>query len=81
MMSGLKIKFLIQVLLLLKLPSCLIMSYVEWAKEYGTAWHRSKSRKAGQNSFCSYMMNKKWTLEEEFNNHLLRFQQVALSMQ
>ena len=25
------------------------------------------------------MMNKKWTLEEEFNNHMLRFQQVTVS--
>ena len=42
-------------------------------------WHRSKDRKGGRNPFTSYMMNKKWTLEEEFNNHMLRFQQVTLS--
>ena len=24
-------------------------------------------------------MNKKWTLEEEFNNHMLRFQQVTVT--
>ena len=54
---------------------------LEWAKDYGTAWYRSKSRKAGHNPFSSYMMNKKWTLEEEFNNHLLRFQQVTVSVQ
>ena len=28
----------------------------------------------------SFMMNKKWTLEEEFNNHMLRFQQVKCSL-
>ena len=39
-------------------------------------WHRSKDRKGGRNPFASYMMSKKWTLEEEFNNHMLRFQQV-----
>ena len=42
-------------------------------------WYRSKDRRAGENPFGSYMMNKKWTLEEEFNNHMLRFQQVTAS--
>ena len=41
-------------------------------------WHRSKERKGGLNPFGSYMMNKKWTLEEEFNNHMMRFQQVTV---
>ena len=47
---------------------------LEWGK-----WHRSKNRKAGDNPFTSFMMNKKWTLEEEFNNHMMRFQQVTVS--
>ena len=38
-------------------------------------WHRSKERLPNY-PFGSYMMNKKWWLEEEFNNHMLRFQQV-----
>ena len=42
-------------------------------------WHRSKERKGGDHPFGSYMLNKKWTLEEEFNKHLLRFQQVTVS--
>ena len=42
----------------------------------GKRWHRSKERLAADNPFASYMMNKKWWLEEEFNNHMLRFQQV-----
>ena len=42
-------------------------------------WHRSKERLGGDHPFVSYMMNKKWTLEEEFNNHMLRFQQVTVS--
>ena len=42
-------------------------------------WHRSKDRKGGDNPFASYLMNKKWTLEEEFNNHMLRFQQVTVT--
>ena len=42
-------------------------------------WHRSKERKGGKHLFASYMLNKKWTFEEEFNNHLLRFQQVTAS--
>ena len=50
----------------------------EWANKYNTRWYRSKEKK-GSNPFTSYMMNKKWTLEEEFNNHLLMFQQVTIS--
>ena len=42
-------------------------------------WHRSKDRKGGQNPFGSYLMNKKWTMEEEFTKHMLHFQQVILS--
>ena len=42
-------------------------------------WHRSKDKKGGYNPFGSYMMNKKWALEEEFNNHMMRFQQVTVS--
>ena len=53
--------------------SVLETSYFAFGK-----WHRSKERKGGDHPFSSYMMNKKWTLEEEFNNHLLRFQQVRL---
>ena len=54
---------------------------LDYAKDYNTRWYRSKDKKAGKNPFASYMMNKKWTLEEEFNNHLLRFQQVTVSVQ
>ena len=42
-------------------------------------WHRSKEKKGGVNPFGSFMINKKWTLVEEFNNHMLRFQQVTMS--
>ena len=52
--------------------------YLEVAKRYNTTWYKSKERKGGDHPFSSYMLNKKWTLEEEFNNHLLRFQQVTL---
>ena len=40
-------------------------------------WYRSKEKKEGYHPFTSYMMNKKWPLEEEFTNHMLRFQQVT----
>ena len=41
-------------------------------------YHRSKDKKQKASlPFGSYMMNKKWTLDEEFNNHMLRFQQVS----
>ena len=43
------------------------------------AWHRSRERRSNSYSpFCAYMMNKKWWLEEEFTNHILRFQQVNI---
>ena len=52
---------------------------LEYAKKLNTKWYRSKDRLGGGHPFASYMMNKKWTLEEEFNNHMLRFHQVTLS--
>ena len=52
---------------------------LDYGKDYGTSWYRSKGKVAGESPFGSYLMNKKWTLEEEFNNHMLRFQQVTLS--
>ena len=40
-------------------------------------WHRSKEKVQKPDSdFTSYMMNKKWSLEEEFNLHMMRYQQV-----
>ena len=47
---------------------------LEWGK-----WYRSKERKGGKSPWGSYMLNKKWTLEEEFNNHMMQFQQVTVS--
>ena len=52
---------------------------LQWATDLGTSWHRSKDRQGGDHPFASFMLNKKWTLEEEFNNHMLRFQQVTVS--
>ena len=52
---------------------------LDYAKNYSTAWYRSKEKKGGKNPFTSYMLNKKWTFEEEFNNHMMRFQQVTVS--
>ena len=48
--------------------------------EYGieAKFHRSKDKKdLTRSPFVSYMINKKWTLQEEFTNHLLMFQQVT----
>ena len=50
---------------------------LEWAEGYGTSWYRSKDRKGGVHLFVSFMLNKKWTLEEELNHHM--FQQVTVS--
>ena len=52
---------------------------LDWAKNYSTSWYRSKTKKGGQSPFSSYLLNKKWTLEEEFNNHMMRFNQVRVS--
>ena len=54
---------------------------LDWAKKYNTRWYRSKNRKGGNYKypFSSYLLNKKWTLEEEFNNHMMRFNQVRVS--
>ena len=52
---------------------------VEWAKNYSTRWYRSKNKLDGLSPFSSYLLNKKWTLEEEFNNHMMRFNQVRVS--
>ena len=52
---------------------------LDMAKKHGTSWYRSKEKKGGDNPFTSFMLNKKWALEEEFNNHMLRFQQVTVS--
>ena len=39
--------------------------------------HRSKETMAKPGTqFGSYMMNKKWPLEEQFANHMMRFHQV-----
>ena len=48
----------------------------EYELELGR-WHRSKDRKQRPSSdFGSFMINKKWWLEEQFNVHMMRFQQV-----
>ena len=40
-------------------------------------WHRSKDKPhAFYLSFTSFMINKKWWLEEQFTVHVMRFQQV-----
>ena len=52
---------------------------LDWAKKHGTSWYRSKEKSAGRHPVASYMLNKKWSMEEEFNNHILRFQQVTVS--
>ena len=46
--------------------------------EYGN-WHRSNDKIDGDYPFASAMINKKWWLEEELNNHLLQIHQVNVS--
>merc|ERR1719220_2060841 len=53
-------------------------STLKFAKDKATSWYRSRDKKGGINPFGSFMINKKWTLEEEFNNQMLRFQQAGL---
>ena len=52
-------------------------SLSEWDFSLGK-WHRSKDKKQTPGSdFASFMINKKWWLEEQFNVHMMRFQQVT----
>ena len=53
------------------------LSYLsDYDRQFGK-WHRSKDTKQRiTNSFASFMINKKWVLEEQFNVHMMRFQQV-----
>ena len=54
---------------------------IEEGKRKGGKFYRSKDKKdLNRPPFGSYMMNKKWTLEEEFTNHMMRFYQVAMPM-
>ena len=50
-------------------------SMMPYEQEWGK-WYRSKETQA-VSPFVVYMMNKKWIFVEEFNNHMLRFQQVS----
>ena len=51
---------------------------LDWTKQAGRWMYRSKDRKStGEINTGSFMLNKKWTLEEEFNNHIMWFQQVT----
>ena len=43
-------------------------------------WYRSKEKREGDNPIGSYVMNKKWWLEEEMNMHMMRFQQVTVTV-
>ena len=52
---------------------------LDWATDYGRRWYRSKDCKGGKSPYASYLMNKRWTMEEDFNNHMMKFQQVTAS--
>ena len=52
--------------------------FEEWYSTIEAKVYRSKGKKDLTRSlFASYMINKKWTLQEEFANHLIMFQQVT----
>ena len=59
--------------------SVVVTSYLMRNQLARGKWHRSKNRMIGQHPYGSFLMNKKWTLEEEFSMHMLIFQQVILS--
>ena len=59
------------------LPDYYLKGKLTNGTSYEYRWHRSKEKQM-KFPFASYMLNKKWTLEEEFNNHMLRFQQVNM---
>ena len=48
----------------------------DYERKFGR-WHRSKDKKHKPDTdYASYINNKKWWLEEQFNVHMMRFQQV-----
>ena len=52
---------------------------LEWAKLYNTTWYRSKdSAEPDRLVFGSFLLNKKWIFEEEFNKHMMILQQVTV---
>ena len=52
-------------------------SYLDQYEQSMGRWYRSKDRVQGPfQESSSYMMNKKWWLEEQFTLHMMRFQQV-----
>ena len=42
-------------------------------------WYRSRGIQPGDFPFGLNMLNKKWTLEEEYNRHIYQFQQVNIN--
>ena len=58
--------------------SFLYDSEIEHARKHNTSWYRSKERREGGYPFNSYLMSKKWSLVEEMNLHIMRFQQVTV---
>ena len=52
-----------------------------WKTDYYALgrWHRSKDKKSTPyTKFPTFMMNKKWWLEDQFNLLMMRFQQVKI---
>ena len=50
---------------------------IEHSRKHGTSWYRSKERR-DPNPYTTYLMSKKWSLVEEMNLHIMRFQQVTV---
>ena len=59
--------------------SVVVISYLMASQLAYGKFHRSMNRMIGRHPYGSFLMNKKWTLEEEFSMHMLIFQQVILS--
>ena len=59
--------------------SVVVISYLMASQLAYGKFHRSMNRMIGRHPYGSFLMNKKWTLEEEFSMHMLIFQQVILT--
>ena len=59
--------------------SVVVASYLYASQLAYGKFHRSANRMIGRHPYGSFLMNKKWTMEEEFTMHMLIFQQVPLS--
>ena len=53
-----------------------VVNYISWDGSISGKYHESKEVLEGTNPFVGDIVNKKWSLSEEYSYHYLLFQQV-----